>query len=260
MSTALITGASSGIGRELARLHARRGGDVVAVARSADKLVTLRDELRTAYGVTVHVMPSDLSQAGAGQRLHDEVTAAGVDVDVLVNAAGFGGRGRFDERDWADDLAMIQVNVVALTELTRMFLPAMVARDRGRILNVSSTAAVVPGPLQAVYYATKAYVTSFGNAVAGELHDSAVTVTTLMPGATDTGFASASGMDATELFDRTFTAEEVAQAGYDAMLAGKLNVFAGVTPTQRALMLAAPLLPTRLLMDQIRRRQEIPSA
>jgi short-subunit dehydrogenase len=194
MSTALITGASSGIGRELARIHARRGGDVVAVARSADTLAALRDELQGAHGVTVHVVPSDLSQPGAGARVHDEVVAAGIDVDVLINNAGFGGRGRFDQRDWADDLAMIHVNVVALTELTRMFVPAMVARNRGRILNVSSTAAVVPGPLQAVYYATKAYVTSFSNAVAGELHDSAVTVTTPMPGVTDTGFAATSGM------------------------------------------------------------------
>jgi short-subunit dehydrogenase len=259
MSTALITGASSGIGRELARIHARRGGDVVAVARSADTLAALRDELQGAHGVTVHVVPSDLSQPGAGARVHDEVVAAGIDVDVLINNAGFGGRGRFDQRDWADDLAMIHVNVVALTELTRMFVPAMVARNRGRILNVSSTAAVVPGPLQAVYYATKAYVTSFSNAVAGELHDSAVTVTTPMPGVTDTGFAATSGMADTGMFDRTFTAEEVARAGYDAMVDGKLNVFAGVTAAQRALLHAAPVLPTGLLMDQVR-RQEVPSA
>jgi short-subunit dehydrogenase len=259
MSTALITGASSGIGRELARIHARRGGDVVAVARSADTLAALRDELQGAHGVTVHVVPSDLSQPGAGARVHDEVVAAGIDVDVLINNAGFGGRGRFDQRDWADDLAMIHVNVVALTELTRMFVPAMVARNRGRILNVSSTAAVVPGPLQAVYYATKAYVTSFSNAVVGELHDSAVTVTTPMPGVTDTGFAATSGMADTGMFDRTFTAEEVARAGYDAMVDGKLNVFAGVTAAQRALLHAAPVLPTGLLMDQVR-RQEVPSA
>lgn len=260
MTTALITGASSGIGRELARIHARRGGDVVAVARSTDKLAQLRDELQQAHGIAVHVVAADLSEPAAGERVYDEVTAAGTDVDILINNAGFGGRGRFDQRAWADDQAMIQVNVVALTELTRMFLPAMVARNEGRILNVSSTAAVAPGPLQAVYYATKAYVTSFSNAVAGELHDSAVTVTTLMPGPTDTGFAATSGMADTDLFDHMSTAEAVAKAGYDAMLAGKLNVFAGVNPGQRVLMHVAPLLPTRLLMDQIRRRQEVPSA
>ena len=211
--TALITGASSGIGKALAHIHAERGGDLVIVARSEDKLNALKSELESKYGIAVTVIVKDLTKQGAASEVYDEVKASGVTVDYLVNNAGFGGQGKFHEREWQQDLNMINLNVVALAELTRRFLPDFVVRNEGRILNVSSTAALMPGPLQAVYYATKAYVTSFSNAVAEELHSTDVTVTALMPGATDTEFASTSGMDKTELFNSTFSAREVAEAG-----------------------------------------------
>ncbi len=255
--TALITGASSGIGKAFARIHAERGGDLIIVARSESKLNALKTELETKHNVNVTVIVKDLAKQGAASEVYDEVNLAGVTVDYLINNAGFGGQGKFHEREWQQDLSMINLNVIALTELTRRFLPDFVARKEGRVLNVSSTAALMPGPLQAVYYATKAYVTSFSNAVAEELRDTGVSVTALMPGATDTEFASTSGMDKTELFNNTFSAREVAEAGYDAMLEGKLDVIAGVSPAQRIIMNTAPLMPKKMLMRQIRQMQEV---
>ena len=254
---ALITGASSGIGKELAAIHAARGGDVILVARSKDKLEALAEQLQSEHDIKATTIPKDLTNPDAAEAIFDEVADSGLELDVLINNAGFGGRGKFHERAWHSDLAMIQLNVVALTALTRFFLPGFVERNRGRILNVSSTAALVPGPLQAVYYATKAYVTSFSNAVAEELHDTNVTVTALMPGATETEFARVSGMDKTNLFSKTAGAREVAQAGYDAMLAGKLDVIAGVSFGQKLMMGMAPMVPKRMLLKQVRQMQEV---
>jgi len=254
---ALITGASSGIGLHVARIHAERGGDLVVVARSRDRLMALAGELEKQHGVQVMVIAKDLTQPGAAKEVYDEVVAAGLAVDLLINNAGFGGRGKFHERAWESDLAMINLNIVALTALTRFFLPDFVDRDSGRVLNVSSTASLMPGPLQAVYYATKAYVTFFSNAVAEELHDSAVTVTALLPGATETGFAKVSGMDKTDLFATTAPAREVAQAGYEGMLRGELNVIAGVTFAQKMMLATVPLLPRKMMLEQVRKMQEV---
>lgn len=151
---------------------------------------------------------------------------------------------------------MIKLNVVTLTELTRLCLPDFVKRNEGKILNVSSTASLTAGPLQAVYYATKAYVTSFSNAIAEELHDTNITVTALLPGATETEFVSTSGMDKTSLFENTFSARSVAEEGYKAILAGKLNIIAVVTFIQRMMLAAIPLTPKKTLLKQIRRMQE----
>ncbi len=257
---ALITGANSGIGKAMAFLHAERGGDLVIVARSADKLKQLKAELEEKHRCTVKVIVKDLTAPGAAREVYDAVKQEGIEVEYLINNAGFGGRGKFHERDWELDLAMINLNVVALTALTRMFLPDFVKRNSGRILNVSSTAALLAGPLQAVYYATKAYVTSFSNAIAEELHDTNITVTALMPGATETEFAKTSGMDKTELFEKTFSAREVAAAGYDAMMAGKLDVIAGVTFAQKLVMKAIPITPKKVLLKQVRQMQEVDNA
>ena len=254
---ALITGASSGIGAQLARIHAERGGDLVVVARSEGKLHELKNELETTHGVQVSVIAKDLTLAESAQQIYDEVKSRDIEVKYLINNAGFGGRGRFHERPWEDDLAMIQLNIVALTTLCRLFLPEFVARNSGRILNVSSTASLLPGPLQAVYYATKAYVTSLSNAIAEELHDSRVTVTALLPGATATDFGRASGMDETALFKNPASPQSVAQAGYDAMLGGKLQVISGVTFSQRAMLTALPFTPKKLLLAQVRKMQEV---
>ncbi|MDX1496101.1 MAG: SDR family oxidoreductase [Salinisphaeraceae bacterium] len=256
-NTALITGASTGIGKEFARIHAAAGGDLVIVARSEDKLQALKQELEQAHGIQVTAISKDLGQPSAPQEVYDVVQAAGIEVEYLINNAGFGGRGKFHERDWADDLAMINLNITALTALTRLFLPDFVARNRGRILNVSSTAALLPGPLQAVYYATKAYVTSFSNAIAEELHDTDITVTALMPGATESEFAKTSGMDKTSLFNKTASAQEVAQAGYNAMLAGKLDIIAGMPLNQRIQLAMIPFAPKKMLLKQIREMQEV---
>ncbi len=257
--TALITGASSGIGKELARIHAERGGDLVIVARRDDKLQALKMELESNHGVKVMVIAKDLALPEAATEIYNEVTQAGVEVNYLINNAGFGGHGKFHERAWEQDLAMINLNIVALTALTRFFLPDFVKRNEGRILNVSSTAALLPGPLQAVYYASKAYVTSFSNAIAEELHDTNITVTALMPGATETEFASTSGMDKTSLFDNSFSARFVAEEGYEAMLAGQLDIMSGLTFAQRMMMTALPVTPKKMLLKQVRQMQEIPA-
>lgn len=253
---ALITGASSGIGAALARIHAAQGGDLILVARRLDKLEALKAELEDQHGAHVHVIAQDLTHPEAAQHVYDRVQAAELTVDYLINNAGFGGVGKFHERKMATDLAMIQLNVTVLTALTRLFLPDMVARQQGRILNVSSTASLMPGPLQAVYFATKAFVTSFSNAIARELKGTGVTVTALLPGATATEFGQRSGMDKTALFDHTFTAEQVARDGYEAMLKGTLNRITGVTWAQRILMRLAPITPRAIILDQIMDMQQ----
>lgn len=254
---ALITGASSGIGREFARIHATKGGDMVIVARSQGKLKELKKELETQYQSKVMIVVKDLSAPNAPQEIYDELQQAQIQVDYLINNAGFGGHGKFHERPWESDLAMINLNIIALTALTRLFLPNMVKRNQGKILNVSSTASLMAGPLQAVYFATKAYVTSFSNALAEELHDTNITVTALLPGATATGFAATSGMDKTDLFQNTFTPDLVAGEGYQAMLDGKLDIISGVTFGQKMMMNFIPFTPKKMILKQIREMQEI---
>ncbi|MEM9846291.1 MAG: SDR family oxidoreductase [Bacteroidota bacterium] len=255
--TALITGASSGIGKELAIIHAEQGDDLVIIARSEGKLKALQTELEQQHGIKVHIIVKDLTDEKANREIYEEVTQAGITVDYLINNAGFGGVGKFHERDWSVDLSMIQLNIIALTALTRFFLPDFVARNSGKILNVSSTASLLPGPMQAVYFATKAYVTSFSNAIAEELHDTNITVTALLPGATETDFGKVSGMDKTALFDSASDARSVAQAGYDGMMAGKLDVLAGLTFAQKIMMKTIPITPKKILLSQIRQMQQV---
>jgi len=253
---ALITGASTGIGKELAHIHAERGGDLVIVARNQNKLEALKAELEDKYPVKVMVIAKDLSLLKAPKEIYDEVKAAGWEVSILINNAGFGGRGKFHEREWEQDLTMINLNIVALTALSRLFLPDFVIRNEGRILNVSSTASLMPGPLQAVYFATKAYVTSFSNALAEELHDTNITVTALLPGATETEFANTAGFDKKGMFKNAFAARGVAEDGYKGMLKGKLNVISGVPFSQRILLPMIKVTPKKIVLKQIRKIQE----
>ncbi|WP_421764330.1 SDR family NAD(P)-dependent oxidoreductase [Ekhidna sp.] len=255
--TALITGASSGIGKEFAHIHAKKGGDLVVVARSVDKLNKLKNELEDSFGITVHVIAQDLSNPKAAKAVYDEVKKQGVTLDYLINNAGFGGVGKFHERNLEDDLNMINLNISTLTALTHHFLQDFIKRDEGKVLNVSSTASLLPGPLQAVYYATKAYVTSFSNALSEELHDTNISVTNLMPGATETDFGKVSGMDKTDLFKDTASARSVAEDGYRAMLAGKLNKISGLKFSQRIMMAMVPLTPKKVLLSQIRKMQAV---
>lgn len=225
--TALITGASAGIGRELALLFARDGFDLVLVARRDAALHELAREI-SALGRSARVVAADLSVPGAAERLHHRLTADGIAVDVLVNNAGFGLQGRFDQLPLDRQLAMIQLNVASLTALTRLFLPGMLARSRGGVLNVASTAAFQPGPLMAVYYATKAYVLSFTEAVAEEIAGSQVKVTCLAPGPTETEFAAEANLTTSRLFrGGAMSAADVARAGYDGWKEGTRLVIPG---------------------------------
>lgn len=255
--TALITGASTGIGKELAIIHAEKGGDLIIVARSKEKLENIKTELEKKYSVKVMVIAKDLGAPSASKEIYDEIKKAGIQVDFLINNAGFGGVGKFIDRDWELDLAMINLNIVALTALTRLFLPDFVQRNKGRILNVSSTASLLPGPLQSVYFATKAYVTFFSNAIAEELSDTNITVTALLPGATETEFGRVSGMDKTSMFQKTASARTVAEDGYNAMLKGKLDVITGVTFSQRIMFSLIPFVPKKMLLKQVRQMQEV---
>ena len=254
---ALITGASSGVGKEFAKIHAENGGDLIVVARSENALNTLKKELENQYKIKVFVIQKDLSKPNAAKEVYEQVHNAGLKVDYLINNAGFGGLGKFHERDLAQDIEMINLNINALTALTYYFLQDFVKINDGKILNVSSTASLMPGPLQAVYFATKAYVTFFSNAIAEELHDTNITVTNLMPGATETKFGKISGMDKTAMFKKTASARSVAEDGYNGMLNGVLDVISGLTFSQKMMMVMVPITPKKVLLKQIRQMQEI---
>src|SRR5215204_2868204 len=226
--TALVTGASGGIGEELARLFAADGHDLVLVARSRDKLARLAEELEGKHGVGARVVASDLARPEAPRELFDELQGAGVAVDALVNNAGFGSYGLFAETDLQSELELLQVNVVALTHLSKLFMPGMIARRRGYVMQVASTAAFQPGPLMAVYYASKAYVLSLSEALSNECAGTGVVVFVNGPGPTETGFVAAAGMGDSKLFDRAvMDARTVAAEGYRGLLAGKTLVIPG---------------------------------
>lgn len=228
--TALITGASSGIGLELARILAADHHDVVLVARNLDKLNELKQELESKHGIKAIVIPADLSIPRISDEIYYDLANKGVQVDILINNAGFGDYGAFANAEWKKQANMLQVNIVALTHLTKLFLRGMVDRGNGRIMNVASTAAFQPGPLMAVYYATKAYVLHFSEAIANELQGTGVTVTTLCPGPTRTEFQSTATMGNTRLL-RIFnipSAESVARFGYRAMMKGKTVAIYGL--------------------------------
>ncbi|MCT4584443.1 MAG: SDR family NAD(P)-dependent oxidoreductase [Peptostreptococcaceae bacterium] len=256
--TALITGASSGIGREFAKLHASKKGNLVIVARRKEKLLELKEELESKYDIDVYVIEKDLAKEEAPQEIYDELKKNKIEIDYLINNAGFGGRGKFYERKIEQDLAMINLNIIALTKLTRLFLSDFVKKNSGKILNVSSTAAKVPGgPLQAVYYATKAFVSSFSYGISEELYDKNITVTALHPGATKSEFGKTSGMDKTNLFDKSVSPSKVAKDGYEAMLNGKLEITSGLTFSQKILIKLTPMIPKKTMLKQVRIMQEI---
>jgi short-subunit dehydrogenase len=228
--TALVTGASGGIGEELARLLAAGGANVVLLARSADRLATLAAQLSRDHGVKASVIAQDLSAPEAVDAIAGELAAQQLSIDILVNNAGFGVYGPFATTPAADEARMLQVNVVALTMLTKRLLPGMVARRHGRVLNVASTAAFQPGPLMAVYYASKAYVLSFSEALSNETSGTGVTVTCLCPGPTETGFQDRARLGESRLFSAlsVASAADVARAGYDGMMAGRALVIPGL--------------------------------
>ena len=227
--TALITGATSGIGYELARIFAGHGYGLVIVARDAERLARVKQELEGTFRVRVRDIPADLSLPQTPSKIVDTLAKENVPIDVLVNNAGFNEYGGFTQTRLEKEVQMIQTNIVSLTVLTKLLLPLMVERGHGRIMNVGSTGSFVPVPKNAVYAATKAYVLSFSDAIAEELRGTGITVTTLCPGATKTEFADRAGMGDVRLFRYgTMDAASVARIGYRALIRGKRRVVAGL--------------------------------
>lgn len=252
---AVVTGASGGLGAELADRFAAGGHDLVLTARRADELTALAGRLAAAHGVRCHPLPLDLAEPDAAVRLTGEVRARGLDPDVLVANAGFGLHGPFADCDETRLTAMLQVNVVALTQLVRLVLPGMIARRRGRILTLGSTAAFQPGPGMVVYFASKALVLSLSEGLAHECRGTGVTVTCLCPGPTATGFAEAAAIRGSRLFDGpgVMDAKTVAEAGYQGCLRGKRVVVPGVRNKVGAFF--GRHLPRGLIMPVVARIQ-----
>jgi uncharacterized protein len=230
MATALITGASNGIGLELAKVHASKGDNLVLVARNKTKLDELKAELEGKYKVTLYNIGKDLSAANSAQEVYDETKQQNIQIDYLINNAGFGDFGMFVESDWNKELQMINLNITTLTQFTKLYLQDMVKRGSGKIMNVASTAAFQSGPTMAVYYATKAYVLSFSEAVDNEVRDKGVTITALCPGATESGFQAVAAMEESRLVKgrKLPSSQEVAEYGYKAMMKGKTVAIHGV--------------------------------
>lgn len=255
-STALVTGASSGIGLELATLLARDGHHLVLVARSRGKLEDIGRALHEEFDIVATVVARDLAEPASPQAIAADLASRGIAVDILVNNAGFGVYGLFAETPLEKELEMIQVNIAALTHLTKIFLPGMIARRGGKILNVASTAAFQPGPLMAVYYATKAYILSFSEALANETAGTGVTVTALCPGPTITEFQKQAGLEKTNLFNSplVMSAARSARAGYEGMLRGRRVVVPGLG--NNLLVQVERISPRRLITAISRRIQE----
>jgi uncharacterized protein len=229
MATALITGASSGIGLELVKIFAANKINLVLVARSEGKLNELANEAKQ-QGVTVQVLAKDLSSYNTSNEIFDWCAKQNIQIDYLVNNAGIGYFGFFYDSDWKKQEQIINLNITALTQLTHLFLPGMVQRKNGKVLNVASTAAFQPGPTMSVYYATKAYVLHFSEAIANELENTGVTVTALCPGPTESGFQSAAAMEQSKLVKgkKLPTSKQVAEYGYAAMMKGKKVAIHGI--------------------------------
>lgn len=252
--TVLITGASSGLGRELAICFAAEGCALVLTARRADKLNELADRLRGDHSVRADVLPADLSDPSAAAQLCEQLSERGLAIDVLVNNAGFGLLGRFTDLPLEKQLAMVRLNVTALTELSGRLLPAMIQRGRGGLLNVASTAAYQPGPGMAVYYATKAYVQSLSDALHFELRSTPLAITSLSPGPVDTEFGQRSGMDRLNLFTKNaMSARSVARIGHRAFRQRRRTVTPGLM--NRIGTFAARALPRSAVLHVVNRMQ-----
>lgn len=249
MSTALITGASAGIGADLAALFAADNHDLVIVARRKERLDQLAADLIAKHGIKVFVVPADLADPESPRAIFEATQAAGVQVDFLVNNAGLGTNGKFWELDEAQELAQIQVNVTALVHLTRLYLPSMIERKNGRVLNIASIAGFQGGPFMATYFATKAFVVSFTEGLAGELHETGVSATAHCPGPTHTEFAEVAGSETTKLFQQPGIATSLAVAtdAYQAMHKGKTLKVHGLL--NRAGVFGSRLVPRGLLVS-----------
>jgi len=254
-NTALVTGASSGIGLEFARVFAHNGHNLVLIARNEQKLDELKRDIEKRSGVLAKVIVKDLAREEAPQEIYDELEREGIQVDVLVNSAGYALYGKFTETDPQDEMNMIKVNMLTLTQMTKLFLPGMVERGYGKVLNMSSMAAFQPGPLMSVYYATKAYVLFFSEGIANELKGTGVTVTALCPGPSSTGFQKRAAMEQSRLVQGgLMDARTVARIGYRGLMKGKTVVVPG---RRNALFSLFPrLVPRDVAAALIRQAQE----
>jgi short-subunit dehydrogenase len=245
---ALITGGSVGIGAALAEVFAAHGHDLVLVSRNREKLEARGSDIRNKFGVDVVCIAEDLADPQGARRLHKAVADRGLEVDYLVNNAGVGLYGKFATTDLDAELKMIQLNTTSVVELTKRCLPAMIARRRGRILNVASTAAFVPGPWMSIYYATKAFLLSFSQAIDYELKPHGITVTTLCPGPTESEFKVRAGSQRSRLFE-TFVmdAPTVARVGYEAMMQGKAVAIPGLR--NKVIAAAVRVIPRPLIAE-----------
>ena len=249
--TALVTGASEGIGYELTRLFAENGYDVVMVARSKDRMKEIADEVENEFGISAQVIKKDLSVPGSSEEVYEKSP----EIDVLVNNAGIGTCGFFHENDTEREVDTVRLNVETPTHLTRVFLEDMVERDEGRILNVSSMAAFQPGPTMAVYYATKAYLLSFSEALSNELKSTGVSVTALCPGPTETAFIQKAGEENSRINEGDKMSQRtVAEAGYNGLMKGKNVVVPGFK--NRMLVRLTKIAPKSLVIRVVRYLQE----
>ena len=253
--TALITGASGGIGLELARIHASKGDNLVLIARSGDRLSQIKTDLESKYNVKVHFLVRDLSQPGAALKVFTEVNNHGIEIDYLINNAGFGDFGLFTDTKWEKQESMINLNITALTHLAWLFIPGMIKRGGGKILNVASLAAFTPGPTMSVYFASKAYVLSFSEALNNELKDKGITVTALCPGSVDTKFHEVALGDPALVREREMmSAREAAEAGYNAMMKGKPVIIPGFKNSLVAFV--SRFVPREVVVKSARKIQE----
>jgi short-subunit dehydrogenase len=255
-NVALITGASSGLGKEFARIHASRGGDLVLVARREAELNVFKEELQGKNNVNVLILTFDLTVSDAVEKIVNEIDSKGIQVDMLINNAGFGGYGNFHERELNRELEMIRLNVEALTKLTHYLLPQMLKRNEGHILNVASVAGFMPGPLQSVYFATKAYVVSFTQGVAAEISGSGVKISALCPGPVHTGFENAAGLAGGNLFKGAAQAHKTALIGYNGMLRGRRIIF-NQWMYRFLINWIAPLVPRKMLAKTVMNMQRL---
>ncbi len=252
--TALITGASSGIGQELTRLFAKDGYNLVLVGRNQESLEQLAANFHNQYGTQTTILIKDLANTNAPEEIYAETQEKGIQVDVLVNDAGFGEYGQFaTETDLQKELSIIQVNATALVHLTKLYLNDMVSRNEGKILMLGSEVSVIPNPMMAVYGATKAFIKSFSEAVRNEIKNKNVTITVLMPGATNTNFFNVAGATDVKGADPQKTANpaDVAKEGYEALMKGKDHVVAGWM--NKARVAVSHMLPDPLLAAAVRR-------
>lgn len=255
MTTALITGASSGIGLEFARIFAEANNDLVLVARSGGKLIQLAEDLQRKHDISIKVIGADLSKMSEVQKVYDTCKAYDIQIDYLVNNAGFGDFGFFIESDWYKTEQMLDLNIKSLTKMCRLFIPDMVQRKSGKVLNVASTAAFQPGPTMAAYYASKSYVLLLSEAIYNELRGTGVNITCLCPGATESGFQSVANMHESAMVKgkKLPSAREVAAFGYKAMMSNKLTVIHGMKNFIMANV--SRFAPRKMVLSMVRKAQ-----